>query len=459
MSIRQPTLRLSANNLLNPIGMRFRFRSILLALAMLLLLGTGILYTSNVLTDMGPWLVLALVLLAIAFRGFAALKGFSYTIWILAAVTVAMFYPGHFGTVGDFQLKRLIVPFVQLTMFGMGAHMSFDDFKGVVKMPKGVFIGIGCHFIIMPLVGFSLSHLFDFPPEIAGGVILIGCVSSAMASNVMSYLSGANLALAVTIGACSTILSPFVTPFLMKWLGGQYVEIDIAHMMIDITNMIIIPIVAGFIFNLFYYGQETRRAKTIQLLGFAGIIALTNVLLQLIVQQPIGTFFIALFTSFFWFYGLPMALAAMLKNRPQISRTMIENCLSFAAMLGIVINTVIITASGRDNLLQVGGLLIITCLLHNLIGLSVGYFTAFLLGLPEKDRRTIAFEVGMQNGGVATGLALQMGKVATVGLASAIFGPLQNVTGSALANWFRKRPVRQRELTNDLHVEPKVEIQ
>lgn len=121
---------------------------------------------------------------------------------------------------------------------------------------------------------------------------------------------------------------------------------------------------------------------------------------------------------------------------------MIENGLSFSAMLGIVINTVIITTSGRDNRLQVGGLLIITCFLHNIIGLSVGYLTALLAGLPKKDRRTIAFEVGMQNGGATTGLALQMGKVATVGLASAIFGPLQTVTGSALANWFRKRSVQ-----------------
>ncbi|SFE66260.1 bile acid:sodium symporter family protein [Spirosoma endophyticum] len=412
----------------------------LLTLATLLLLSAGLLYAFDRLVIAGPLLIIALVLLALAFRGFSPLKGFAYTIWILAAVTVAMFYPTYFFTVGDFQLKRLIVPFVQLTMFGMGSHMSFDDFKGVIKMPKGVFIGVSCHFIIMPLVGFALSNLFEFSPEIAGGVILIGCVSSAMASNVMSYLSGANLALAVTIGACSTILSPFITPFLMKWLAGQYVDIDISHMMIDITNMIIIPIVAGFIFNLFYFGQETNRAKTAQLLAFAGIILVTNVLMKFVMNSSTSAFLITLATSVAWFYVLPMLAAILLKNRSGVSRAMIENGLSFVAMLGIVINTVIITASGRDNLLQVGGLLIITCLLHNLTGFSVGYFISWLLGLPEKDRRTIAFEVGMQNGGVATGLALQMGKVATVGLASAIFGPLQNVTGSALANWFRRRP-------------------
>jgi BASS family bile acid:Na+ symporter len=106
-----------------------------------------------------------------------------------------------------------------------------------------------------------------------------------------------------------------------------------------------------------------------------------------------------------------------------------------------VINTVIITSSGRDNLLQVGGLLIVTCFLQNIVGFNLGYFTGKLFGLPERDRRTLAFEVGMQNGGIATGLALKMGKVASVGLASAIFGPLQNLTGSALANWFCKHPV------------------
>lgn len=436
--------------------MSHRLPIALLTLSLLLLVVAGVSWFVDYQMIAGVLLVTGLVGLALTFRKFQSLKGFAYPVWILAAVSVAMLYPQYFFTVGDFQLKRLIVPFVQLTMFGMGAHMSFDDFKGVVQMPKGVFIGIGCHFIVMPLVGFTLSHLFSFPPEIAGGVILIGCVSSAMASNVMSYLSGANLALAVTIGACSTILSPFITPFLMKWLAGQYVSVDIAHMMVDITNMIIIPIVAGFIFNLFYFGNATPRDRAIQLWGFAGVILLTNVLMMIVTKSDLSGFLMALIRSFFWFYILPMVTAILLKNR-NVSRSILDSVLSFVAMLGIVINTVIITASGRDNLLAVGSLLIVSCLLHNLIGLSVGYCTALLFGLPERDRRTIAFEVGMQNGGVATGLALQMGKVATVGLASAIFGPLQNVTGSALANWFRKRPTQrlnEQSMENLEHFDP-----
>lgn len=419
-----------------------------LIIAILLIVFVSVLYVSHSTISPGPFLVIALILIALGFRGFTSLKAFSYTVWILAAVTIAMFYPSSFISIGSFQLKNVIIPFVQLTMFGMGANMSFDDFKGVVKMPKGVLIGVTCHYTVMPLVAFALSRLFNFSPEIAGGVILIGCVPSAMASNVMSFLAKANLALAVTIGACSTILSPFVTPFLMKFLGGQYVEINVANMMLDITNMIIIPIVAGFIFNLFYFGDKSRKEKGIQLISFFSLILIIHLLMMISTKGTITDFLYSFLKSIFLFFLLPMVTAILLRRSPNVTHSKIEKWLSFVAMLGIVINTIVITASGRDNLLQVGGLLIISCFFHNLIGFNLGYFTAKLFGLPEKDRRTIAFEVGMQNGGIATGLALKMGKVATVGLASAIFGPLQNLTGSTLANWFCKRPIDNKKDSN-----------
>lgn len=423
-----------------------RVRILLLICSLLLIASAVSLWAMGEEAAIGPVLLAGLVVAAISFLRFNVLKGFSYTIWILVAVAAAMFYPGAFHSIGGFELKHVIVPFVQLTMFGMGAHMTFNDFKGVVKMPKGVVIGVCCHFLAMPLVAYGLSHLFDFPAEIAGGVILIGCVSSAMASNVMSYLAGANLALAVTVGAVSTMISPLVTPFLMQWLGGQYVEIDVAHMMIDITNMIIIPVLAGFIFNLYYYGDTPKKQAAIQMISYAIIILITNAVLAWVTHGTFSGFLRSTATSFAWFYVLPLLAALLFRRyRKSVSRMQLDSGLSFAAMLGIVINTVVITASGRDNLLEVGGLLIVTCLLHNVAGLTLGYFLAKFFGLPEKDRRTIAFEVGMQNGGVATGLALQMGKVATVGLASAIFGPLQNITGSALANWFRSRDNKKSE--------------
>ena len=112
-------------------------------------------------------------------------------------------------------------------------------------------------------------------------------------------------------------------------------------------------------------------------------------------------------------------------------------------MVGIAVIITIITATGRDSLLKVGALLIITSLLHNLTGYLLGYSVSWISGMSEKDRRTVAFEVGMQNGGLASGLALQMGKIATVGLAPAIFGPLMNITGSVLASWWRGKPTEE----------------
>ena len=118
-------------------------------------------------------------------------------------------------------------------------------------------------------------------------------------------------------------------------------------------------------------------------------------------------------------------------------------------MAGIAVIITIITAAGRDSLLDVGLLLIIATLIHNLAGYSLGYFFAKLFKMSEKDCRTVAFEVGMQNGGLASGLALQMGKIATVGLAPAIFGPLMNITGSSLATYWRGRQPKEKEKIND----------
>jgi bile acid:Na+ symporter, BASS family len=387
----------------------------------------------------GPFLILFFVALAIGVRGIDALRSFSYTLWIFSAVTVSMFFPHYFVSLGNFQFKALILPLLQVIMFGMGSQMSLNDFTGVIKMPKGVIIGVCSHYLIMPLVAFSIAHIFSFPPEITAGIILIGCVPSGLASNVMSYLAHANLALAVTIGAISTLISPLVTPFLMKILGGQYIEVDFWKMMLDILNTIILPIVAGFIFNLFNSGKESRRAKIIQLGVFFAIILLTNLVYIKARQAGISLAFTGLMKSLGWFFFLPMIGAVILRRFLRGDKQMMEKILSFLSMAGIALIITIITAAGRDSLLEVGVLLILTSLLHNFAGYSLGYGVSWLFRMPEKDRRTIAFEVGMQNGGLASALALQMGKLATVGLAPAIFGPLMNITGSALASWWRKR--------------------
>jgi BASS family bile acid:Na+ symporter len=419
---------------------KFNAYKILLACSVIFLL--LFLYFASIgkIDNSGPLLVAFFLTLAISVRGFSSFKSLSYTIWIFTAVAASMYYPEYFTSLGNFQFKILIVPLLQIIMFGMGSQMSLNDFTGVIKMPKGVIIGVSLQFFIMPLVAVAISMIFNFPPEIAAGIILVGCVPSGLASNVMSYIARANLALSVTITAISTLLSPFTTPFLMKLLGGQFIEVNFWSMMLDILNMIILPIVAGFIFNLFNSGKEKSRTKVIQLGVFFIIILLTNLVFMKAKQADFTAFLFAFLKSLGWFFFLPMVGALILRHFLKGEKDIMDKILSLLSMIGIAVIITIITASGRDSLLQVGALLMLTSLLHNVSGYSLGYFISWLLGMPEKDRRTIALEVGMQNGGLASGLALQMGKIATVGLAPAIFGPLMNITGSALASWWRSKP-------------------
>ena len=425
--------------------MKNKLNRFLLILSALFISGSGMSFLGGSISGTGLLLIAGFIGLAIAVRGFQKFKGFSYTLWIFTAVITSMFYPRYFISIGDFQLKKLIVPLLQIIMFGMGSQMSFKDFAGVIKMPRGVFVGVFSHYMIMPLVGFCIAGIFNFPPEISAGIILIGCVPSGLASNVMSFLAKANLALAVTIGAISTLLSPLVTPLLMKWLGGQYIEVKFWSMMLDILNMIILPIVAGFIFNLFSKGAETRKSKAIQLISYLIIIFLTTLVYAKSREAGMLLFVIQFAKSMCWFFFLPMVGAKIIFYFIIEDKKYMEKILSLISMIGIALIVTIITASGRDSLLKVGALLLVTSLLHNIAGYTLGYSLSWLAGMPEKDRRTIAFEVGMQNGGLASGLALQMGKVATVGLAPAIFGPLMNVTGSVLANFWRGKPVKEDE--------------
>ena len=152
-------------------------------------------------TIAGVLLTAGFVALGIAFRFHDKLRGFSFTMMIFAAFIVAMYYPQYFILVGDFKLSKLIIPLLQVIMFGMGSELSFKELAGIVKMPKAILVGVVCHYTIMPLIGFTLANLFSFPKEIAAGIILVGCCPSGLASNVMAYLARANLALSVAVTA------------------------------------------------------------------------------------------------------------------------------------------------------------------------------------------------------------------------------------------------------------------
>jgi bile acid:Na+ symporter, BASS family len=341
-----------------------------------LCLGAWIILTLQEMHGVAGWFLMLFFLgLAITIRRSKLLKGLSFTVIIFATVTVALYHPGYFQQWWGFNLSGLIIPLIQLIMFGMGTAMSLKDFSAVIKSPKGVVIGVMSQFVIMPLLGFLLSSLTSFPPEIAAGIVLVGCSPSGLASNVMSYLAKANLALSITITSTTTLLAPFVTPVLMKLLAGALVEIDVLKMMWEIIKMIILPIGAGLIFNKLLSGKSK------------------------------------------W----------------------LDSAMPLVSMFGIAFILTIMVAAGRENLLTMGPALIGVVLVHNLFGYFLGYWSGRAFKLPEADCRTIAIEVGMQNAGLATGIARAMGKLATVGLAAAVFGPLMNITGSMLASWWHNR--------------------
>lgn len=303
------------------------------------------------------------------------MKSYLFTISVVLAATVAVLFPQYFTEVNGWPLKNLIVPLLQVIMFGMGATMSWQDFRNVVKMPKAVLIGLVCQFTIMPFVGFGLANAFNLPPEIAAGIVLIGCSPSGLASNVMTYIAKANVALSITLTTIATLLSPLITPALMKLLAGQFIEIDFWTMVWDIVKMVILPVIGGLIVN--------------QLMGERG-----------------G-----------W----------------------LKRLLPVLSMAGIATIIVVVTAAGRESLLNVGWLMVLAVVLHNVLGFLLGYWAARLFGMNEQDCRTVSIEVGLQNAGIASGIALKLGKLATMGLAAVLFGPLMNFTGSILANWWGKR--------------------
>lgn len=334
----------------------------------------------------GGWLLMLFFLsLAIAFRGHKFLKGFAYTVLIFAAVSLSMYYPYYFKTIGNFSLAGVIVPLLQLIMFGMGTELSLQDFKRIVQMPRGVLIGVICHYTIMPFIGFGVANMFNFPPEIAAGIILVGCSPSGLASNVMCYLSKGNLALSVSVTTVSTLLAPLLTPMLMKFLGGSFITIHFLDMVWEMVKMVVIPVALGILVHYLLKG----RSK--------------------------------------W----------------------LNQILPVTSMIGIILILVIIIAKGRDALLQVGGLIILATFIHNTFGYFLGYWSSRLLKFNERDSRTIALEVGMQNAGLASALASKISTSPAVALAPAIFGPMMNITGSLLSSWWHNREPKDDIVNNE----------
>lgn len=377
---------------------------------------------------------------AIGIGAIPFLQGYQYTAWIVAAVVAGMTYPESFLHVGDFDLRNkwLILIVVQFVMFGMGIQMSLRDFSELATSGKGVLIGLCSHFTIMPLTGFALTKIFHFDPEIAAGIILLGSCSSGLASNVMVYIARANLVLSVAVTAMTTLAAPFLTPFLMKMLAGTLIHIRFLDMMMEIIKIVIVPIGAALIHD-FLKTATGRARRNVYGIAFACLAWLGALTLGLwawfaqVVSEPVLQSLEVL--SFF----AGAVLVGLGYHLITLSFKNLDKHMPYVSMFGIIYFTTVTTAAGRDNLMQVGFLLFFVSVVHNSAGYFFGYWLSRLLGLDKASARTMAFEVGLQNGGMASGLAGTMGKLGTVGLAAAVFSPWMNISGSILANYWRRK--------------------
>lgn len=269
-----------------------------------------------------------------------------------------------------------ITPMLGVVMFGMGLTLKPSDFKPVLMRPKDIIVGELAQFIVMPFVAWALCQVLQLPTELALGVILVGCCPGGTASNVICYLAKGDIALSVAMTGVSTLLAPVVTPALVYLLAGREVGVDIVGMFMSIVQVVILPIILGFAANK-YLSKLTEKVTPL----------------------------------------LPMI-----------------STLSIAAIIGIIVS------HNSDNILSCSFIVGIAVILHNILGLALGYLAGKLLGLEHDKRTAISIEVGMQNSGLATSLATtHFAMFPLAAVPGAIFSTWHNFSGSIAASIFRRK--------------------
>ncbi len=262
-------------------------------------------------------------------------------------------------------------------MLGMGLTMTTEDFKVVLSRPKDVAAGIALRYIIMPLVAWIIAKTFNLNPALAAGLILVGCCPSGTASNVMTFIAKGDTALSVSVSSLNTILAPVLTPFLFLLFAGTVVPIDPMLLLMDIVKIVLLPVLIGM---------------TLRML-------------------------------------LPKQVTACQPMVPAFS------------VIAIVITVGVVVALNAAKLSSVALIALLAVALHNLLGLGIGYSSARLLKMNESKARAIAYEIGMENSGLAVALALaHLDPLAAI--PGAIFSVWHNFSGSLLASFWVKRDLK-----------------
>jgi len=273
-------------------------------------------------------------------------------------------------------MKSLIVPALGVVMLGMGMTLEFGDFRRIFKRPRDVTTGIACQYIFMPLLGFLLANIFMTDPLVATGIVLVGSCPGGTASNVITYLSKGDLALSVTMTMVSTLISPILIPLSMYIYANKWIDVPAAKLFISSFEIVVIPVVAG------------------------------------------------------------IALGKLMSGK----KNYITPFLPTVSSLGIILIVAVIVALNSGTMLSLGFKIIIVVILHNILGLTLGYTAAVATGMNRSKARAIAIEVGMQNSGLGVVLAsANFGPLSA--LPSAIFSIWHNISGSLLAFFWSRKPI------------------
>lgn len=412
----------------------------LVAIAEIVLLASG----NGSLPISGLTLFVFFYLLAFAAQRSETFKGLSFTIQIFAFVSFTLYFPEMFTNWG-FDTNKMIVPSVQVIMFGMGTKLNFRDFVKEFSRPLGVIAGSVMIFVVMPLAALLIINIWDFPPEVAAGVILLGACPTGAASNVMTYLAKGNLALSVSITTMVTLLAPIVTPFIMKVCAGHLIEVNALNLMISIMNMMLIPIFAGVVANKILYGglkwvEKDSNMITLAISAFTiGFILIFIPFPEVIGSLKTGIILVA------WLITI-LSVTMVIIRRKGGPKNWMDMVLPKLSLVSIMLYIVVVAAHNKGTLLNIGPALFLAVIAHNLLGFMVGYGVSKALRMNDADTRSITIEVGLKNGGVAVGLAYDVLKSTAAALAPLIFGTWMNISGSALASlWSRFEPKELKE--------------
>ncbi len=290
---------------------------------------------------------------------------------VLLTAAGALLWPAVFGVIDTSWISYLL----GMVMFGMGLTININDFKIVFSRPRDIIIGCIAQFTIMPSLAWCLAKLFNLPPELAIGVILVGCCPGGTSSNVITYLAGGDLPLSVGFTSISTLLAPLLTPLLTWMLAGTYVNVSIWSMFISIISVVILPIFLGFIVKYYFRDLSIKIADYLP--------AFSTIAITLIVAA--------------------------------------------------------VVSSNSSSLRTSGMLIILVVVCHNILGYATGFLLGKILKLAYPKRIAICVEVGMQNSGLACSLANQhFSAMAMAAVPGAIFSVWHNISGALLARILRK---------------------